>query len=101
MAGAPVNIVYPIEGATYPITDPAPGPLKSAYVAFSFCLTLPGGPAYVSWGVGRAKFGQAKFYDQYSTQQVWKLPGGKHRFWVKANSGGITHNDQVKFRVGA
>ena len=26
-----VNIVYPINGASYPITDPAPGALKSAY----------------------------------------------------------------------
>ena len=101
MAGAPVNIAYPIEGATYPITDPATGVLLSAYVTFSFCLTLPGGPADVSWGVGRAKLGQAKFYDQYSTQQVWKLPGRRHRFWVRAKSGGITHNDPVTFRVGA
>jgi hypothetical protein len=27
-----VNIVYPINGANYPITDPATGPLKSAYL---------------------------------------------------------------------
>lgn len=101
MAGAPVNIVYPIKGATYPIADPAPGPLGSAYVTFSFCLTLPGGPADVSWGVDRENLGQAKFYDQYSTQQVWKLLGGKHWFWVRAKSGGITYDNQVTFMVGA
>lgn len=100
MAGAAVNIVYPVEGATYPITDPGPGRLRSAYLTFSFCLTLPGGPATVTWGVNRSKLGEAKFYDQYSTQQVWKLPGGKHRFWVRANTAGVAHNDQVTFMVG-
>ena len=30
-AQAPVNIVYPIDGGSYPITDPAPGALLSAY----------------------------------------------------------------------
>ena len=101
MAGAPVNIVYPIDGGTYPRTAPAPGKLQSAYVTLSFCRTLPGGPAGVSWGVDRSELGQARCYDQYSTQQVWKLSGGKHRFWVKAKSGGTTHNDQVSFMVGA
>ena len=101
MANASLNIVYPVDGATYPITDPAPGPLKSAYLTFSFCLTLPGGPAGVSWGVGGETLGEAKFYDQYSTQQVWKLPGGKHEFWVKTDNGGITYSDQVIFKVGA
>ena len=29
-AQAPVNIVYPIDGGVYPITNPAPGPDRNA-----------------------------------------------------------------------
>jgi len=43
-AQAPVDIVYPISGATYPITDPPTGPLHSAYFTSSFGLTCAGGP---------------------------------------------------------
>lgn len=38
-----VNIVYPINGATYPITDPAPGLIKSSYFTSSFSVTCGGG----------------------------------------------------------
>ena len=101
MANAPINIVYPIDGGTYPRQNPAAGPLNSAYITASFGLTLGGGPAKVTWGFDRTQLGKAKFYDQYTTQQVWKLAGGRHRFWVKAEKGGSTFSDSVKFKVGA
>ena len=92
-----VNIVYPINGATYPITDPAPGPLKSAYFTASFSVTCGGGPRTVKWGFdGAAALGSAKFYDQTSIQFVHKLPGGNHVFWVKSDCG----ENRVKFRIG-
>jgi hypothetical protein len=62
MANTPVNIVYPISGHSYPITNPAPGTLKSAYVTASFSLTCN-------------SLGNAEFYDQISVQFVHKLPG--------------------------
>jgi len=49
MAQAPVNIVYPINGATYPITDPH-CQVHSAYFIASFGTTCPGGPHDVKWG---------------------------------------------------
>ena len=100
MANAPVNIVYPIESATYPISDPNPKKPKSAYVTFSFGLTLEGDLATVTWGVNRTKLGEANFYDHYSTQQVWKLRGGINRFWVRAKCGEKSFNDAVTFAAG-
>lgn len=97
LAQAPVDIVYPISGATYPITDPPIGPLRSAYFTSSFGLTCAGGPHKVQWGFdGAPAVGQASFYDQYSTQFVDKLPGGIHLFWVKADCG----SKEVRFRIG-
>lgn len=101
MAGAPINIVYPIDGATYPITDPPPGSLASAYVTLSFGVTQGGGPSTVTWGVNRSTLGSARCYDQLTAQQVWKLRGGMHRFWVKTTAGGVTQQDSVKFKVGS
>lgn len=91
---APVNIVYPINGETYPKTDPGGGH-KSAYLAFSFSTTCPGGPNPVEWGVDGDSLGKATFYDQLSAQFVWKLPAGDHRFWVKSECG----EETVKFKV--
>ena len=92
-----VNIVYPINGASYPRTDPAPGPLKSAYFTASFSVTCGGGPHTAKWGFDNAPaLGNAKFYDQTSIQFVHKLPGGKHVFWVKSDCG----ENGVKFRIG-
>ena len=72
-----VNIVYPIHGSTYPITDPGPGGLKSAYFASSFSVKCRGGPGTVEWGFNAsAALGSARFYDQTSMQFVHKLPGG-------------------------
>lgn len=97
LAQAPVNIVYPISGGTYPITDPAPGPLHSAYFTSSFSVTCAGGAHKVEWGFDAAPaVGQATFYDQMSAQLVHKLPGGIHLFWVKADCG----SKEVRFRIG-
>ncbi len=96
-----VNIVYPIEGAAYPITDPGPGGLKSAYFASSFSVKCRGGPGTVEWGFNAsAALGSARFYDQTSMQFVHKLPGGAHYFWVRSNCGQIREGT-VKFRIGS
>jgi hypothetical protein len=96
-AQAPVNIVYPISGGVYPITDPPPGPLHSAYFTSSFSVTCAGGPHKVQWGFDAAPaLGTSSFYDQTSVQFVHKLPGGDHLFWVKADCG----ESRVKFRLG-
>ncbi len=96
MANAPVNIVYPINGSTYPITDPASGPLKSHYFTASFSVTC-GGDHSVEWGFDNQPVGEARFYDMISVQQVWKLPGGKHTFWVRSDCG----EDEVAFKIGS
>ena len=93
----PVNIVYPIDGETYPKTDPAPGALSSAYLTFSFSVTRSGGPTTVQWGVDGDTLGEARFYDMYSAQFVWKVGGGKHKFWVDAGGAG---SDSVTFKAG-
>lgn len=74
-----VNIVYPINGATYPITDPGPGVLNSAYFTSSFSVTC-GGDHKVKWGFDGTTVGNSTFYDQTSVQFVHKLPGGGHVF---------------------
>lgn len=95
-AQAPVNIVYPIQGGTYPITNPAPGPLDSAYFTSSFSVTCDGDHT-VEWGFdGGPAVGSASFYDQFSAQFVHKLGGGTHIFWVTSDCG----NSQVKFNIG-
>src|SRR4051812_3521106 len=44
-AHAPVNIVYPIDGATYPSVDIVPhGVVASYYQSASFSVTCGGGP---------------------------------------------------------
>ena len=96
-AQAPVNIVYPINGGTYPITGPAPGPLNSAYFTSSFSVTCQGGQHSAQWGFdGGPAVGSATFYDQMSAQFVHKLPGGGHVFWVTSDCGA----SQVRFQIG-
>ncbi len=96
-----VNIVYPIHGGTYPITDPGPGGLKSAYFAASFSVKCRGGGHTVKWGFdGSASLGGASFYDEVSVQFVHKLPGGTHLFWAYADCG-KTPKGEVKFRIGS
>ena len=92
---APVNIVYPIHGGTYPISDPPGVNLQSAYLTFSFSVTKGGGSYKVEWGVDNQTLGSAEYYDMFSAQFVWKLPGGQHEFWVKGDSG----SDSVKFTI--
>jgi hypothetical protein len=91
----PVNIVYPIEGATYPITDPD-CKVRSAYFTASFSVTCGGGPHEVTWGFDRDTLGKAKFYDQYSCQFTYKLPRGKHVFFVTSDCG----KAKVAFAIG-
>lgn len=96
-AQAPVNIVYPINGGTYPITGPAVGPLNSAYFTSSFSVTCDGGPHSVQWGFdGNPALGSSVFYDQTSVQFVYKLGGGGHLFWVNSDCG----TSRVKFNIG-
>ena len=80
-----VNIVYPINGASYTITDPD-CKVKSAYFTASFSVTCAGGAHKVNWGFDNQDLGKATFYDQFSAQFVYKLPRGHHVFWVKADS---------------
>lgn len=95
-AQAAVNIVYPIHGGTYPITDPAPGTLHSMYFTSSFSVTCEGGQHDVKWGFDSITVGTATFYDMFSAQFVHKLPGGNHQFWVKSDCG----TSDVKFSIG-
>ncbi len=90
----PVNIVYPIDGANYPIQDATCKPL-SAYFTASFSCTCAGGAHTVEWGFDSSTLAKAEFYDQFSSQFVWKLPAGGHNFWVKADCGSAT----VKFTI--
>ena len=93
---ADVNIVYPIDGGVFPKVDPAPGdPVASAYITASFSATCVGGPHDVKWGFDNQELGEGTFYDQFSAQQVWKLVGGKHTFWVKSDCGDC----QVRFEI--
>ena len=91
----PVNIVYPINGASYPITDPN-CQLNSAYFTASFSTTCSGGPQSVEWGFNDDTLGEAKFYDQFTSQFTWKLPAGTHIFWVRSDCG----QEHVEFRIG-
>jgi len=94
---APVNIVYPINGESYPKADLGENcKVKSAYVSASFSTSCSGGPRQVSWGFDKTTLGKAKFYDQMTVQLVWKLPAGGHTFWVRSSCGEQT----VKFKVG-
>ena len=95
-----VNIVYPIHGSTYPITDPGPGGLKSAYFASSFSVKCRGGPGTVEWGFNAsAALGSARFYDQTSVQCVYKLRGGKRAFKVNSTCG-QNPGGKVELKVG-
>ncbi len=95
-----VTIVYPVDEGTYPITDPGPGPLFYSYLTASFSVTCAGGPNVVEWGFDDTVVGSTRFYDQISEQQVWKLEGGRHRFWVDAGPycGG---DESVRFEIGS
>ena len=95
MGQHPVNIVYPINGATYPIADPDPA-VKSAYFTASFGTTCSGGPRRVEWGFDGNPTGEATFYDEFSAQFTHKLPAGTHTFWVRTDECGA---NEVKFSI--
>ena len=94
MSQYPVNIVYPIDGGSYPITDPD-CKVKSAYFTASFGTTCAGGPHSVKWGFDGNSIGGAEFYDQLSAQFTWKLPAGTHTFHVVSDCG----EAKVKFEI--
>lgn len=95
MSQIPVNIVYPIDGASYPIIDPA-CKIQSAYFTASFATTCAGGPHGVKWGFDNTGIGNAEFYDEFSAQFTWKLPAGAHTFWVASACG----DNKVSFKIG-
>lgn len=90
-----VNIVYPINGQTFPKINPA-CQIKSAYFAASFSVTCGGGPHSVRWSFDGITRGKASFYDEFSGQFTWKLPAGAHVFRVESDCG----NNQVRFKIG-
>ena len=95
-AVAPVNIVYPIHGASYPVGGgEATG--GAELIEFSFSTTCPSGAHSVRWGIDgfATALGSAKFYDQYTTQQTYKVAAGWHSFEVISSCG----QDAVKFYV--
>ncbi len=94
----PVNIVYPIDGEKYPKTvyGSSECEVESAYFTASFSVTCSGGPYSVAWGFDDDQVGEAKFYDEISAQFTWKLPWGKHNFWVQSDCG----EAKVKFGIG-
>jgi hypothetical protein len=93
-----IQIIYPLNGMTYPITDPPPAKLRSAYIPISFGIINTGGPRVIQWGFDRLPaIGTLKCYNQATVQQVYKLPGGAHTFWVKTSGS----SSIVKFKIGA
>lgn len=93
-AQVPVNIVYPINGGTYPVGGGA-ATGGAEYIEASFGVTCSGGPHNVRWGFNGGSVGSAEFYDQISVQQTYKLPAGVNTFTVQSDCG----NDRVWFRV--
>ncbi len=80
---AGINIVYPINGDHYRAVDERGGSV-STYFTAGFSTTCNGGGFDVEWGFNEDLLGRGTFYDQMSTQFVWKLPEGRHTFWVEA-----------------
>jgi hypothetical protein len=91
-----INIVYPIEGGTFPKSDPACGS-KASYFTASFSTTCSGGDFKVRWGFDKDLLGSGEYYDQMSAQFVWKLPEGKHTFWVESSK---CEREEVEFFIG-
>ena len=90
-----VNIVYPIDGHSYPIIDPN-CKIDSGYFTFSFSATCSGGPVTVKWGINNDDLGKALFYDQFTAQFVHKLRKGTYEFWVDA---GLCGTGSVGFTI--
>lgn len=92
-AQAPVNIVYPINGGSYPVVSSG---AHAEYFASSFGATCPGGLHTAEWGFDNTTQGEATFYDEISVQFTHKLPSGSHYFWVYIPRCG---KDSVKFEI--
>jgi len=93
-AQVPVNIIYPINGGTYPVG----GGLATGgaeYINASFSVTCQGGSHTATWGFNGTPVGSGSFYDQVIVQQTHKLPAGTNTFFVRSSCG----SDIVKFRV--
>lgn len=84
VVNAPVNIAYPIAGAS----------VKN-YFTVSFSTTCPGGQNSVKWGFDGAGIGSSTFYDNFNSQFLHKLPVGTHTFDVWSSCG----QERVVFNV--
>jgi hypothetical protein len=93
-AQVPVNIIYPIDGGSYPVGGGLPTG-GAEYINASFSVTCQGGAHRVVWGFNGSAVGNDTFYDQVIVQQTYKLPAGTNSFFVKSDCG----SDYVKFRV--
>ena len=83
-ANAPVNIAYPINGAT--VTN---------YFYSSFTTTCQGGSYSVEWYLDGNLIGKGTFYDTAGVHFAQKLPTGWHTLKVVSNCG----QDGVQFYV--
>jgi hypothetical protein len=93
-AQVPVNIIYPINGGTYPVGGGLPTG-GAEYINASFSVTCQGGSHIVKWGFNGTQVGSEGFYDQVIVQQTYKLPAGSNSFFVKSDCG----SDFVRFKI--
>ncbi len=93
-AQVPVNIIYPINGGTYPVGGGLPTG-GAEYINASFSVTCQGGSHHVTWGFNGTQVGSEGFYDQVIVQQTYKLLSGDNTFFVKSDCG----SDYVRFKV--
>lgn len=83
-ANAPVNIAYPINGAS--VTN---------YFYASFTTTCQGGSYSVAWYLDGMPTGSGTFYDTAGVHFAQKLPTGWHSLQVVSSCG----QDAVRFYV--
>lgn len=97
MSQVPVNIVYPIDGANYPIGGGIQPGIQSLYFAASFSVTCKGGAHTVKWGFDGNGIGEAQFYDEFTAQFTYKLGAGAHVFFVSSDCG----DAKVEFKISS
>ena len=79
---AKLNIIYPINGASYPFGDSRIDKLiQMVRIPFSFCSTLAEGPHKIEWGFDNDTVGSGTFCDQIAVHGVYRLMSGWHKFW--------------------
>ena len=83
-ANAPVNIAYPVNGAS--VTN---------YFYSSFTTTCAGGAYSVTWYLDGVQAGNGTFYDTAGVHFAQKLPTGWHSLQVISSCG----QDAVRFYV--